>query len=43
MRNKDKKWQQSAAPVVMMNFTHVYEQEYFYRKEPHLWMDFTGA
>ena len=42
MRNREKKWQQAAAPVVMMNFTHVYEQEYFYRKEPHLWMDFTG-
>ena len=28
-------------PVVLMNFTHVYEQESFYKKEPHCWIDLT--
>ena len=27
--------------VVLMNFTHVYEQESFYKKEPHCWIDLT--
>jgi len=29
------------APVVLMNFTHVYEQETFYRQQPHIWIDCT--
>ena len=29
------------APVVLMNFTHVYEQETFYRQQPHVWIDCT--
>lgn len=30
-----------AAPVVVMNFTHVYELESFYKKEPYCWIDLT--
>jgi hypothetical protein len=29
----------SQAPVVLVNFTHVYEQETFYRQQPHVWVD----
>ena len=28
-------------PAVLMNFTHVYEQVSFYKKEPHCWIDLT--
>jgi len=28
-------------PVVLMNFTHVYEQETFYLRQPHVWIDCT--
>lgn len=28
-------------PVVVMNFTHVYEEEDFYQKEPYQWVDCT--
>ncbi|HJA93563.1 MAG TPA: arginase family protein [Candidatus Eisenbergiella merdipullorum] len=30
-----------AGPIVLMNFTHVYEMEKFWKKEPHLWIDCT--
>ena len=30
-----------AAPVVVMNFTRVYELESFYKKEPYCWIDLT--
>lgn len=26
-------------PIVLMNFTHVYEQETFYLQQPHVWID----
>ena len=28
-------------PVVLMNFTHVYERRKLYKKEPHCWIDLT--
>jgi len=31
----------AAPPIVLMNFTHVYEEESFWKKEPHLWIDCT--
>lgn len=31
----------AAPPIVLMNFTHVYEAESFWKKEPHLWIDCT--